>query len=254
MDVTMPVRTSTQSSPREKTEWEKLIDCPICRGKGWILKPAAEVGEYPYEAMVKCKCYAKRASFARIRRSGLEDAIKRCTFDNFQTPEPWQETIKRRVQAFAETPKGWLFLGGQSGCGKTHLCTAACGSILGVGLEVRYFLWRDAATRLKAKINGPEYDLEINDYKEVPVLYIDDLFKAGRGAVSDADISLAFELLNYRYNQMDSITIISSEFMLDDIKNFDEAIAGRIRERCAGNILNIARKPERNYRMKQEVI
>jgi DNA replication protein DnaC len=75
------------------------------------------------------------------------------------------------------------------------------------------------------------YQAKIKKLKRVPVLYIDDFFKGG---ASDADIKLAFEILNARYNDTALRTIISSEIDLDGLMRIDEAIGGRIYERSRG--------------------
>jgi DNA replication protein DnaC len=82
------------------------------------------------------------------------------------------------------------------------------------------------------------------ELKTFPVLYIDDFLKGG---ITDADIRLAFELLNYRYNNSSLLTIISSEVDLKNIFDADEALAGRIYERAKGNIY---RTPNEDWRLK----
>ena len=59
---------------------------------------------------------------------------------------------------------------------------------------------------------------------------------------------MAFELLDYRYNN-DLITILSSELTFDRLLSLDEAIAGRIREKCGPFLVNIARAAGKNYRL-----
>ena len=62
------------------------------------------------------------------------------------------------------------------------------------------------------------------------MLYIDDFLK---GRITDADINLAFELINARYNRRETaITIISSELDLGTVTKLDEALGGRIYERA----------------------
>ena len=43
-----------------------------------------------------------------------------------------------------------VFIGGQVGAGKTHLCTAMVGEFLKRGISAKYMLWRDDALKLKA--------------------------------------------------------------------------------------------------------
>ena len=89
------------------------------------------------------------------------------------------------------------------------------------------------------------------------VLYIDDLFKIGKGQdgrkqrPTSADVNLAFEILNYRYNKPTCITIISSELYAEDILDIDEAIGSRIYERA--KIVNISNDRAKNQRIKNEI-
>lgn len=162
-----------------------------------------------------------------LRESGLDRMISEKRFDNFTVKDKWQERARNMCMDFADNPKGWLLLSGQSGSGKTHLCTAVAKSLIDKGMIVTYVLYRDSMTKLKP-MNGNSYDAErlMRKLKNAEVLYIDDLFKGG---VTDADVRLMFELIDHRYRAK-SITIISTELTIDDIEEVDEAIAGRIME------------------------
>jgi DNA replication protein DnaC len=188
----------------------------------------------------------------------LKDIIKDYTFDKFVASEPWQKSIKAAAMDYADNPEGWFFLGGQSGAGKTHLCTAICREFLLAGKRVMYMLWRDEIVKLKAMVNdSDEYRELIDRYKHADVLYIDDLFKTGKDKdnivqkPTAADVNVAFEIINYRYNNHDLKTIISSECTEDELLDIDEAIGGRIYERA--KTFTIAKNRERNYRIKKAV-
>lgn len=234
---------------------EDGYDCPECKNKGFIAKLVEyEDGTYSH-CCGDCKCIPIRNSIMRMKRSGLKDIIKDYTFDKFEDTEPWQKALKTAAVEFAKEPKGWFFLGGQSGAGKTHLCTAICREFLLAGQHVRYMLWRDEIVKLKAVVNdAEEYSKIIEPYKRVQVLYIDDLFKTGKTAdqqnqkPTTGDINAAFEIINYRYNNPGLITIISSELTVDDLIDIDEATGGRIYERAKA--FNIAKDRSRNYRIR----
>ena len=140
-----------------------------------------------------------------------------------------------------------MILCGQSGSGKTHLCTAAFVRLsLDRGLDGRYLLWNSDGRRIKAAAKDGDEQL-LNDFKKCALLYIDDLFKCKRDSEpSDADIRLAFEILDYRYNHK-LTTVISTEMLLEDIRDLDEAIYRRIREMCGPYIGNIGRDPSKCY-------
>lgn len=153
--------------------------------------------------------------------------------------------------------KGRIFITGNSG--KTHLCTAICGAMLKSDKSVKYMLWRDDITKIKSNVTDAKaYESLITEYKNEEVLYIDDLFKNGKGndgkvqPPTGADIQVAFEILNYRYNNPKLITIISSERDLYALADIDEAVAGRISEMSFKNGygFNIKSDMKKNYRLK----
>ena len=232
-------------------------DCKLCKNKGFIAKVVENNGMYSH-CFVDCKCVEIRNSIMRMKRSGLKDIIKDYTFDKFEDTEPWQKTLKSAAMEYAKDTEGWLFLGGQSGCGKTHLCTATCREFLLSGRSVQYMLWRDDVTKLKSAVtDSEEYTKLIDRYKNADVLYIDDLFKTGKvdsgfQKPTGADINVAFEILNYRYNNPSLITIISSELSEDELLDIDEATGGRIYER-AKKAFSIAADRKKNYRIKGAV-
>ena len=166
---------------------------------------------------------AQRRALRHLEQSGLSDMLTRYTFERWQTPERWQAKALEEAKRYAADPKGWFVITGRSGAGKTHLCTAIGGELLQRGLPVRYVLWRDVAVQAKAVVNDAEaYSQILAPLKKVKVLYIDDLFKMGRGSGGAArptvgDINLAFELINARYNDSCKITLISSEISLNDM-------------------------------------
>jgi DNA replication protein DnaC len=157
--------------------------------------------------------------------------------------------VVAKAKEYVGEPKGWFYMGGQVGCGKTHICTSIVRELIEAGNEARYMLWREVSTKLKACVNNPEeYAGIIEPLKTVKVLYIDDFWKTNTDKPTTADANLAFEILNARYNRKDLITIISSEYYLCELADIDEAVGSRIYERAKENRLDIARDKSRNYR------
>ena len=187
----------------------------------------------------------KRISIRRIDDAGLKDLVRKYTFDTYKAVDDATEKIKNKAWEFTVTDAPSFVIMGKSGSGKTHICTAICTELIEKGWKTKYFLWRTDAAILKSMINdGDRYQWEINKLRNVPVLYIDDLFK---GSVSDADINLAFTILNDRYNSSCmKKTIISTERSVNELVQIDEAIAGRIVEMARGYI---AHAPDKNWRM-----
>lgn len=233
-------------------------NCDICKNKGVIAKLEENPDGSFTHYYTDCKCAPIRLSINRMKKSGLKNIIKDYTFDKFEENEPWQKALKQAAMDYVENPEGWFFLGGQSGAGKTHICTAICREFLLSGKRVMYMLWRDDIVKIKAAVNdSEEYSRMIDRFKNAEVLYIDDLFKTGKTAdnvrqtPTGADINVAFEIINYRYNNPNLLTIVSSELTEDELIDVDEAIGGRIFERSKS--ISIAKNRDRNYRIKKVV-
>ena len=221
-------------------------DCPICKNRGDIMILDPETLE---RKVRPCRCMAQRRSVRYLERSGLSKVLDTYTWDAWQCQEPWQAQALRVAQAYAQHPDGWFLATGRPGTGKTHLCTAICGDLLRSGNEVRYLLWREFTTQAKAVINDDEaYQSLVAPYKRVPVLYLDDLFKTGKGQEpTTGDVNLAFELLNARYADPDKLTIISTELSVTRLLDIDEAIGSRIYEKAKAHYLDLSGK--KNWRL-----
>lgn len=222
----------------------KYYDCPKCNNRGYIA-----IIENGTMVMQPCDCKEIRKSLRLIAESGINEDYK---LETFNATEKWQQNILECAYRFLVEPKGWFFIGGQVGSGKTHICTGIVRKLIDAGNPARYMLWRDESTRLKASVNNPaEYAELIEPLKTIKVLYIDDFFKTNNQATpTPADVNLAFEILNARYNRKDLITLISSEFHVDEIARVDEAVGSRICERSFDWQQNITRDKKRNYRMR----
>lgn len=215
-------------------------DCPLCKNRGYFTK----IRDDGARVSVECECMSKRRALYRIKKSGLENLLRIYTFDTYKTNDAWHKKAKAIAQEYAQNMRGWFYIYGNPGSGKTHLCTAICSEMIRHGKDVRYMLWRNDAPHLKAFVKErQEYEQLMNQYSSVPVLYIDDFLK---GKVTDADVNVAFELINNRYNADGQITIISSERTINDILQIDEAIGSRIYERSRGYCI---KTPNENWRL-----
>lgn len=220
------------------------IQCADCNNRGNI----AFLSESGTFAIRQCKCAGTRLTVSRLKNQGLYEMAKEKTLGKFYTDTDAQKASKSLVQRFiTESTSDWLIMCGQSGAGKSHLCTAAFVQLsLKRGMNGRYLLWISDGRRIKSAAKDGDERL-LNDFKKCELLYIDDLFKCKRDSEpSDADVRLAFEILDYRYNHK-LMTIISTEMMLEEIRDLDEAIYRRIHEMCGPYIGNIARDPGKCY-------
>lgn len=222
-------------------------DCPLCKNRGgsMYLNPEGYIVYRP------CTCQEVRSSMVKAKQSGMEQLLREKTFGNFRKTHPWQEQLAQKCKDYLQHPDRWLVVCGQSGSGKTHLCTAVCRNLLSDGQQVRYMIWLDAAARLKdMSVDGEKRSREKEDYKNAPVLYIDDLLKVGGNAPpSRVEVTLALEIINYRYVQ-GLRTIISTERSPEELMALDAAMGGRIHEKAGPFLLDVTADNEKNTRMK----
>lgn len=231
----------------------KGFDCPKCKNKGFIYEL-----KNGFEVAIDCECKKLRLSQQLIKNSCLTEELSRCTFQSFKVKEPhlaMKERMHNKANLFLhdERKPQAFYIGGQSGAGKTHICTAIVGEMLKKCIPVIYMSWVDESKDLKAKVNDSKaYSSMINKYKNIDVLYIDDFLKAGRNkAPSDADITLAFEIINYRSKRRDLQTIISSEFDIGQVSEMDEALGSRISAMAREYCIAIPPDKTKNYRTKK---
>ena len=225
--------------------------CEKCRNRGYLY-----YANGIYVTRTDCECQKARMSIRRMQRSGLGNVIQKYTFPLYQADEDWQKTIKEAAVSFTKDAAAkWFFIGGASGSGKSHICTAICRNLL-KDKAVHYMMWEEESVELKGMVtDGESYFPRLNRLKEVDVLYIDDFFsghKERNGEVAKpthADVRLAREILNHRYVN-DKITIVSSEWYSSEIFDIDAALGGRIVEKAGKYRLDITRTKEKNYRLK----
>lgn len=201
-------------------------DCPHCLNRGFI-----SIRQGGYTVSKECACMEIRRSIRRAERSGLGQLLEKCTFDSYETPEPWQARAKEQALAYVDSPVGWFVASGNSGSGKTHLCSAICRELLNRGRGVRYELWRQSSQKIRAVAMDAEAKAKlVEPLIGADVLYIDDFLKTANGtAPTKADVELAFDIIGARYNAK-STTILSTEWDIDGLMNLDEALGSRIYE------------------------
>lgn len=231
-------------------------DCNICKNKGVV---RSVVNNYITEA--RCVCWSVRNTLKRLEDSGLGGLLDIYNFDNYKTEKRWQKSIYEEAKRFIvdNNAKCFVMLG-KTGCGKSHICTAISKElILNKGMDLKYMVWIDESLELKQYLmDGSQYSKRMEELKNTQVLYIDDLFKTKNDTPpSSADIRLAMEIINYRYNKarMDKskrwITIVSTERTMDQLLEYDEAVAGRLNE-LAGEYMFSITGEDKNYRLKGE--
>ncbi|MGL5868969.1 ATP-binding protein [Clostridium chrysemydis] len=215
---------------RKKLQKEKQSDsdkaCPICMGTGMEL-----VKDNIYR---KCKCSKLEHVKELWKKSDMGYDFLDKNFKSYNPVTVDQKHMKDLATSYflefdniKNSISNSIMLLGQSGSGKTHLLTATAYKLIEEkGIGVVYMSFVESLTKLKQlKVNDTcKYQKSINKYKNAKVLFIDDLFK---GKITEADILITFEIINYRINKRLPM-MISSERSILELKNFDNAIAGRM--------------------------
>ncbi|AKN34108.1 DNA replication protein [Clostridium carboxidivorans P7] len=221
----------------------------MCGGKGYIIKHSPDA----QDTIAFCKCREMDKLKRMWSFSGIETQKNKLTFKNYNayntaTEEAKNTAIKyfRSFKQIRNTRKNSIAFLGQVGSGKSHLSIAIGLNLLSKGIPVIYMSYREQILKLKQNILDEEYyEACTRKFKTAQVLIIDDLYK---GKLTEADINITFEIINYRYMKNLPI-IISSEFTVEKLLYFDESIGSRILEMCKNFTVEIHGK-ENNYRLK----
>ena len=250
----------------EELEYDKLCfnnkegnltgyNCPICKNKGEVMVIKDGVEYY-----ADCTCMPIRRSIDNMQRCGLGNLLNIYTFKNYKCTYEWQTGVLNKAQNFVKSDSKCFAICGQSGSGKSHICTAIARALLKQGNELKYMQWIEESMKIKqATKDSKEYANLLDELKYAPVLYIDDFLKTEKGTKpTPADIRLAIEIINYRYNKCraDSqrrwVTLLSTELLIQEINALDNALAGRIVEMAKPDYLIQLVGADKNYRLKTE--
>ena len=222
------------------------INCDTCNNKGFV-----KVFVDGCVRVRKCECIERRNSFGNARNSGLGEYLNK-NIDDYIVTEPWQEKCFDMMHKFIQAhskDNTWFVALGQSGSGKTLICSIIANYLLFVAKrKVHYLTWTDFIGQLKRDMMGEktnEVSVYLDKIKKVDVLFIDEMLKK----YNDTDLKYLIEIINYRYTN-DLKTIITSENTYDKLLDIDEATFGRAVEKCEGFILNTPKDRKKNYRLK----
>lgn len=198
-----------------------------------------------------CECRSLREAEAILKHSGISSEFREKTFDNFdytREMDLFNAFSKAKVyinESEGKTPSRSIMFLGQVGSGKTHLSMAVANKLMDNGVGVLYMSYRDSIMRLKQNImDEGYYQREVLKFKKARVLLIDDLFK---GSVSGSDLSVMYEILDYRYFNGLPV-IVSCEKLVEDLLRVDEAVGSRLLEMSRGFVVELKGR-KLNYRI-----
>ena len=191
-------------------------------------------------------CYQVIQSQGSSKVSLVSDVIEiKAKFEKVESKDGYKYCFTVETGYLILRRNGRIFITGN--CGKSHICTAICGELLKQGKEVRFMSWLTESVKLKQNVNNAEiYEPLMEDYKNCEVLYIDDFFKNEN--ITSADLRIANEIINYRC-VANKRTIISSERLVKELIEIDQAIIGRIIEMSEEYVTEIIGY-EKNYRLR----
>ena len=214
--------------------------CPDCDGAGFY-KEAVPFGHPNFSKLLPCHCkLADQQVYARKRQTEILDKLQgelggrlsRATFQNYTIPHDYElrerqklQAARQACQAFVSDPRGWLYLYGPTGTGKSHLAAATALELARQGWRVAYASVPKLLRYIKAGFADRTSDDRLLALQLVDLLVLDDLGTEYHRDTYDYNDQALFELLNER-DQYDRSTIITSNSPRADLEP-------RIRSRIA---------------------
>lgn len=204
------------------------------------------------ERMKECECAAQRKMERLIAKSGISEAFRSCTFENFK---PWDGRVahaKGVAEAYsleftnieAKRENSFALLG-EVGSGKTMLGVCVLNSLTKKGVSVLYAPYRDIVSELKGNVLDDEaYRRALDKYTRPRVLFIDDLYKG----YTQNDPKYIYDIVNARYLAKRPM-IVTSEHNADSLLDIDAAVGSRIIEMSRDYIYEL-RGAGLNYRLR----
>lgn len=212
-------------------------DCDACQDTGI------------YEGKT-CSCEQQRLLESRFKGARLPSRLQEQTFSQFSLDwySPARKTplgnserehataVLHTCQAFVasviEDPRAatGLFLTGQSGLGKTFLCSSICHSLAENNIVPLYIVFSDLISDMRASFQHDSGDADLlATARQAPVLILDDL---GAEHVTEYAISRLFDIINYRRNERLPMVISSNLSLMDVERVYSTRIVSRILEAC----------------------
>lgn len=231
-------------------------NCSRCKDTGFIEVMTDNRKSQP--TMRVCECRKKEHNKKQWAKYGVNpERVKKIA--NYETHNDKTlskaKTLASNYVYNIDKEKKWIAFLGQSGAGKSHLSIGVGAALLNKGYDVAYMPYAEVIQELKRNVMNEEgYKKILDRYLKAEILVIDDLFKdkIRNGVIvaglNEADLRNIYPLLNYRYNN-NLRCIISSEATPEMLRNLEEALFGRIFEKCEDNIIWF-NGPNYNYRIR----
>ena len=209
--------------------YEPQWDCPACQDRGYI------------EPGVLCSCYQKERMDDLFLRSGMSEAMRRFTFDNYETryyenPDDMDRKVQWCRQFVNQIQQGvsnqCLFLTGGVGRGKTHLSVAIANAVLENGNTVIYRRAADLFELIRQyryEENRQKFEEMLEQLRTCDLLVIDDLGAERTTEFVIEQLVILLEERNYRSKPW----IISSNLSINEIISaYNDRTADRILDKA----------------------
>lgn len=277
MDALRKKSQSLSNSEATTPITPKEYFCDKCKDEGGsiITKKAGEKTLYmDYDGTLKetflkrdteewqeCECMKMRRLNRLIKSSEITEEFQKMGFGNFDTTGLSPEIENMKQAAFnyythfddiRSTRVNSCLFYGQPGCGKTHLLTAISNNLMRKKLiPVLYFPYLDGMRNM-AENEFAKKDYIMQQMRDVPVLFIDDLFKpiGGKPSALHWQVTAIQEVVNHRY--LNNLPIlVSTELDFNTLVDIDEALASRIFEMASDFTVTVTKNMANNYRFKK---
>jgi DNA replication protein DnaC len=175
------------------------IDCPLCKGAGWLKRYLNGTDILGGSELVPCVCKSKELrhkAWERARRaSNIGGVLQWLNLDNFDVerqPEAFQA-----ASDFATDPeRAWLVLAGEVGTGKSHLLAAIVNRLLTTKWHPVYHVLPELLRHLRQGFDAGDYQQRWDDLRKAEVLLLDDYGSEQPTPWGDETL---FVLVDYRW-------------------------------------------------------
>jgi len=225
--------TSSSTDPNRSTELRGDPNCPICQGVGYVRRDLP-ITDPNFGKVTICDCRRQevvQSAYQRVFRLSNLQAFESMTFETFKVRgrlglgDAQVHSLQvafDQSQTFASNLKGWLFMMGGYGVGKTHLAAGIANFAVRMGVPTLFLTVPDLLDWLRYAYGSSEdnFETRFEEIRNIGLLILDDL--GTQNATPWAQEKL-YQIFNYRYVNRLPMVITTNQVL--------EEIEGRIQSR-----------------------
>jgi DNA replication protein DnaC len=204
------------------------------------------VGHPDFGKLQPCVCQQQRtiqSAHNRLYQTSNLELFRKVTFETFSVQgrlglgDNQVFSLQNALGAarqFAASPKGWLLLTGNYGCGKTHLAAAIANTCVEYGMATLFLTVPDLLDWLRYTYGSSDtsYEQRFEEIRNVNLLVLDDL---GAQNATPWAIEKLFQIIDYRYIRRLPLVVTSNQ-RLEDL---DDRIRSRLQDPELSTHVNI---------------